>query len=157
MSAVILAVFNDYEAAERVRLTLVGDGFPTDRVELTASRDLGRAAFHPACSPHEKCVQYFRTLLGREDEKHYPEMLAERIDHGAATVTVHPRGGIETTRATEILQRAHPDDVVGHDLANQRWEHAAANHEGSWMRHVWLEPDPDVHCIYCRLFPGSSH
>ena len=37
MSAVILAVFNDYETAERVRVMLVRDGFPTDRVELTAS------------------------------------------------------------------------------------------------------------------------
>jgi hypothetical protein len=32
MSAVLLAVFNDYEAAERVRIDLVRDGFPTDRV-----------------------------------------------------------------------------------------------------------------------------
>src|SRR5437016_5537340 len=44
MSAVLLAVFNDYETAERVRVILVRDGFPTDRVELTASCDLGRAA-----------------------------------------------------------------------------------------------------------------
>ena len=43
MSAVLLAVFNDYEAAERVRLTLFRDGFPTDRVELTATCELGRA------------------------------------------------------------------------------------------------------------------
>ncbi len=48
MSAVLLAVFNDYEAAERVRVTLVRDGFPTDRVELTASCELGRCAFEPA-------------------------------------------------------------------------------------------------------------
>jgi len=62
MSAVILAVFNDYEAAERVRVMLVRDGFPTDRVELTASCELGRAGCEPADSLHA-CVQYFRTLL----------------------------------------------------------------------------------------------
>ena len=36
MSAVLLAVFNDYETADRVRLELFRDGFPTDRVDLTA-------------------------------------------------------------------------------------------------------------------------
>jgi len=37
MSAVLLAVFNDYEAAERMRVTLFRDGFPTDRVHLTCA------------------------------------------------------------------------------------------------------------------------
>jgi hypothetical protein len=54
MSAVLLAVFNDYEAAERVRIELVRDGFPTDRVELTACCEPGRAGLLPGDSPHEK-------------------------------------------------------------------------------------------------------
>ena len=157
MSAVILAVFEDYEAAERVRVTLVRDGFPTDRVELTASRDMGRAGLEPADSAHGKCVQYFSTLLAREDERHYPEMLAERVGSGAATVTVHPRGALETARATEILQQAQPADVVEHDLANHGWERASAKQGGYWIQHVWLEPSPDTDCIYCRLFPSRSH
>jgi hypothetical protein len=158
MSAVILAVFNDFETADRVRTTLVRDGFPTDRVELTAARDMGRAACQPAQSTHDKCVQYFRTLLRNEGEEHYPEMLAQRIDNGSTTVTVQPRGTIETERATEILQDAHPADVVAHDLAKQGWERAAARHSGKhWIQHVWIEDSPDTHCIYCRLFPGSSH
>ena len=53
MSAVILAVFNDFETAERVRVSLVRDGFPTDRVELTAPCELGRAACEPAASDIE--------------------------------------------------------------------------------------------------------
>ena len=48
MSAVILAVFSEYGAADRVRTRLVSDGFPTDRVELTASSEPGRAGLHPA-------------------------------------------------------------------------------------------------------------
>lgn len=157
MSAVLLAVFNTYDAAERVRTMLVRDGFPTDRVELTASHEPGRAGLEPADSPHDKCVQYFRTLLRHEDERHYPEMLTQRVESGAATIAVHPRGMVETARAIEILQRAHPADVVGHDLAKHGWEHAAAKREGYWLQHVLLEPSPDTHCIYCRLFPGSSH
>ena len=43
MSAVMLAVFSEYGVAERVRTQLVSDVFPTDRVELTASAEPGRA------------------------------------------------------------------------------------------------------------------
>ena len=157
MSAVILAIFEDYATAERVRVKLVQDGFPTDRVELTASEDLGRAGLQPASSSRGKCVQYFSTLLAREDERHYPEQLAQHVESGAATVTVQPRGALETARATEILQQEHPIDLVGHDLANQGWEHAAAKNEGYWIRHMWIEASPDTDCIYCRLFPGGVH
>jgi hypothetical protein len=158
MSTVLLAVFNNYETAERVRVMLFRDGFPTDRVELTATCELGRAGCEPAVSPHDKCVQYFRTLLKREDEKHYPEILAQRLDSGAATITVHPRGAIETARATEILKQAEPADVVGHDLAKHGLEHAAAKHGGAyWVQHVWIEGSPETDCIYCRLFPGGVH
>ena len=158
MSAVLLAVFNNYETAERVRVTLFREGFPTDRVELTAACELGRAGCEPADSPHDKCVQYFRALLKREDERHYPEMLAHRVDAGAATITVLPRGAIETARATEILKEALPADVVGHDLTKHGWEHAAAKHGGAyWVKHVWIEASPETDCIYCRLFPGKAH
>lgn len=157
MSAVLLAVFPDYETAERLRVKLVQDGFPTDRVELTATRDLGRAALEPAESPHGKCVQYFGTVLAREEERHYPELLALRIDNGAATVTVHPRGALETARATELIQQSQPAELVGHDLTKHGWERAAAKNDGYWIQHVWLEPSPDTDCIYCRLFPSKPH
>ena len=158
MSAVLLAVFNDYETAERVRLTLFRDGFPTDRVELTAACELGRASCEPADSAHGKCVQYFRTLLKHESERHYPEVLAQRVDNGAATIAVLPRGAIETKRATEILQQAYPADVVRHDCEKHGLEHAAAKHGGPyWIQHVWIEGSPETDCIYCRLFAGLSH
>lgn len=159
MSAVLLAVFNDYETADRMRVMLVRDGFPTDRVHLTASCELGCAGIEPAASPHAKCVQYFQTLLRREDEKHIPEILAQRIDTGAATITVLPRGAVETERATELLKQAHPADMMEHDCAKFGWEHAASRHGGGayWIQHIWLEHSPDTDCIYCRLFPGTSH
>jgi len=43
MSAVLLAVFDEYQVAERVRVELVRHGFPTDRIELTAGCEPGRA------------------------------------------------------------------------------------------------------------------
>ena len=156
MSAVIVAVFADYEAAEGVLVSLVRDGFPTDRVNLTASCHLGRAGLAPAESQHGKCVQYFSMLLRGNDKQHYPEVLAKHITNGAATVTIHPRGPLETQRATELVRQASPADVVGHDLTNHSWNRAAAKHVGYWIQHVWLEPSPHTDCIYCRLFPASA-
>ena len=72
MSAVLLAIFNDYTIADQVRMELFHDGFPTDRVELTACCELGRAALQPDDSPHGKCVKYFRALLPSEDERDSP-------------------------------------------------------------------------------------
>jgi hypothetical protein len=157
MSAVILAVFNEYAAADRVRTRLVNDGFPTDRVELTSSVEPGRAGLQPAPSSRAKFVQYFRTLLSQEDERAFVEGLAERVEGGAATITVHPRGAIETERAAEILEREGAVEVVGHDLQNQSFEHAAARSEGYWVRHFMLDNPTGADCLYCRLFPGHKH
>jgi hypothetical protein len=157
MSAVLLALFNDYEAADRVRVELVRDGFPTDRVELTAACEPGRAGCQPAELPHGKFVQYFRTLFKSDADRQYAEVLAERVDYGAATVTVHPRGAIETTRATKIIELGGPAEVAHRDLGNQAWEYAAARHEHPWIRNLWVDGKSDAHCIYCRLFESSHH
>ena len=158
MSAVLLAVFGRHGDAERVRTELVRDGFPTDRVELTASAEPGRAGMQPAGSQRAKFVQYFRTLLSQEDERAFADALAERVEGGgAATIAVHPRGAIETARAAQILQDAGAVEVVGHDLDKQAFEHAAARGEGYWVRHFMLDNPTGADCIYCRLFPGHKH
>jgi hypothetical protein len=126
MSAVLLAVFREYEQAERVRTALVKDGFPTDRVELTANREPGQAALVPEGSRREKFAEYFRTLLSDADEQPRVAALTERVVRGAVTVTVHPRGSVETERATAMLDRAGADEVIGHDLGNQTFEQAAS-------------------------------
>ena len=158
MSAVLLAVFGQYGDAERVRTRLVNDGFPTDRVELTAAGEPGRAGVQPAGSRRAKFVQYFRTLLSQDDEREFADALAERVEGGgAATIAVHPRGAIETARAAEILQDAGAVEVVGHDLDNQAFEHAASRGEGYWVRHFMIDNPTGADCIYCRLFPGHKH
>ncbi|HVW70331.1 MAG TPA: hypothetical protein VHB68_15245 [Steroidobacteraceae bacterium] len=156
MSAVLLAVFNDYETAQRVRVDLVRDGFPTDRVELTAACDPGRAGIEPAELPHGRFLQYFRSLFKSEADRRYAEALAERIDCGAATVTVLPRGAVETLRAAEIFELSSPVEVAHRDLESQRWEHAAAREDHiPWVKHLWPEDKGDSHCLYCRLFEAD--
>ena len=157
MSAVLLAVFNEYGVADRVRTRLVGDGFPTDRVELTASCEPGRAGLHPATSARAKFLQYFRTLLSEDNEWPYVELLAARVEDGAVTIAVHPRGAIETARAAEILETEGALEVVGHDLENQTFEYAASRGDGYWVRHFMLDNPSGADCIYCRLFPAHRH
>ena len=133
MSAVLLAIFNEYKAADRVRVELVHDGFPTDRVELTAGCEPGRAGLEPADSPHGRFVQYFRVLLTFENERHYAEQLAKCVDNGDAIITVHPRGSMEIVRATRILGNAGAVMLIPHDLANQPPRRLAAKREHPWI------------------------
>ena len=158
MSSVLLAVFNDFDTAERARIALFRDGFPTDRIALTARDEPSRTASEPAHSLHDRLAQYFGTLFAHADGAKHAHRLAEKIERGAAAITVLPRGDIEVRRAAELLGDAHPDEVLERDLDDQSWEFAAAPHDLPWVRTLWLESAPDApHCVYCRLFPGSAH
>lgn len=157
MSAFLVAEFNDYAAADRVRTRLVIDGFPTDRVELTAASEPGQAALEPADSPHERFVLYFRTLFRSRDEQEYPERFARRAETGGAVVTVHPRGSVEIERALELLQEAGPCEIVRHELERQTFEFAAARRDVPWARNFWFESSSKADCIYCRLYEIYPH
>src|SRR5262245_54355405 len=63
MSAVLLAVFPDYDVANRVRMDLFEDGFPTDRIDLCACCEPGRSALQPGTTQHRQFVEYFGSLL----------------------------------------------------------------------------------------------
>jgi hypothetical protein len=133
MSALLLAIFDEYKVAERVRIELVRDGFPTDRVELTAGCEPGRAGLVPADSPHRRFVQYFRVLFTFENERHYPEQLAKCVDDGDAIITVHPRGSMEAARATQILGNAGAVLLIPHDLENGPPLRLAAKRARPWI------------------------
>ena len=150
MSAVMLAIFSRFCDAESVRTELVKDGFPTDRVKLTASGEKGRAGLQPF-------TQYFGTMFDREGERMFVEELAKRVANGSvATVAVHPRGDIETSRATEIFEKQGALQVVPHDLENQAFESAASSESSSWLEHLLPQYAGDSGRFCLRSLPDAD-
>ena len=135
----------------------VRDGFPTDRVELTAACEQGRAALAPADSPQGRFVQYFGVLFARVDQRHFAEQLAELVEKGAATITVHPRGATETARALVILKNAKALEIFSHDLPSQILGQAVATPERPWIRNCWVGITRQAVYIRSRLFEGASN
>ena len=157
MSAVMLAVFNRFSDAEWVRTELVRDGFPTDRVELTASQEKGRAGVQPAKSSHGQFLQYFSALFDQEDERAFVRQLAERVAGGRiVTIAVHPRGDIETSRATQVLENRGALQVVAHELQKQAFEHAASPQTDSWLAYLIPDHTADVGRFYLRQLPDKA-
>jgi hypothetical protein len=157
MSAVLLALFDDYAKADRARTELVVDGFPTDRVELTASCEPGRAVLEPATTLHDKFTQYFAALLGSDRDRELANSLADRIDGGAAAVAVHPRGAVETARANQVLEALGAAEIAREDLDSQSLEFAAARSGRAWLSYFWSSRSVDSHCVYCWLFEQHPH
>jgi hypothetical protein len=155
MSAVLLAVFDRFSDAEKVRTELVRDGFPTDRVELTAQHEKGRAGVQPAESAHGQFLQYYRTLFDQEGEEAFARELADRVADGAiSTIVVHPRGDVETSRATQILQHEGAQQLAAHDLGSQAFERAASPEEGTVLGQ--LLPQGSASRVYFRVFSGGG-
>lgn len=143
MSAVLAAVYDSHEEAEDVRIRLVNDGFPTDRVELTSRQELGHARLVPSAAIGDKLVQYFHQLFPQEHGDVVAGQLGGAIQAGRAVIAVHPRGDIETDRAIRILNDGGPVQIEGSDLDHQSLEHAAADEEDSalsWIGRVMVAP-----------------
>jgi hypothetical protein len=157
MSAVMVAIFNRFSDAESVRTELVREGFPTDRVELTASRETGRAGLQPADSAQGQFVQYFGTIFDQEGEREFVEELANRVASGSvATIAVHPRGDIETSRATEILEKQGALQVVPHDLENQSFESAASSKTRPWFDYLLPQYVGEAGRFYLRALSDEA-
>jgi hypothetical protein len=151
MSAVLVAAFPDHATAEEVRTRLVKDGFPTDRVELTSSQELGQVKLVPRVGVDEKLREYFRRLFqsdGRGSAEGSVKLFERAVLDGRATIAVQPRGDIETQRAMQMLNEAGPVELRGADLQNQTLEHAATDKETpilTWTGKVLAAPGaPDT-------------
>lgn len=109
MTPVIVAFFDDYGIADRVRTELVADGLPTDRVELTSLLETGRADLQPGDAFVARLSNYFHTLLDQGGEPSGDaERLAQRVRDGNSAVTVHPRADYEIDSVRTILHRNKP-------------------------------------------------
>jgi hypothetical protein len=130
MSALVIALYDNHAAAERVRTRLVREGFPTDRVQLTSRTEPGQAAVvGPAGGLEEQLEEYFSGLFDRADELPNVHFFVDGVQQGHAALTVHPRGVIETRRAIAIMEQAQPIEICDHDLQNQTMERAASGRD----------------------------
>ena len=143
MAAILVALYDGHRTAERVRTQLVEDGFPTDRVHLTSSREPGTAGVIVADSASERFREYFASLFDREEQRRHASWLAARVRDGAAAVTVHPRGEREIARATEILARNVPLEIDREHLEDTTMEFAAASHERPYLSRVISGNQPE--------------
>jgi hypothetical protein len=129
MPAVLVALYEQHATAEAARTELVNDGFPTDRVELTSTREPGHAGMVPAEGRAQRFREYFRTLFHGETSERRAEAFTNRVCEGRAAVTVHPRGEPEIARAKKLLRRHHPQELAEESLDDTAMEQAAANSE----------------------------
>jgi hypothetical protein len=108
MTPVIVAIYDDFGVATRVRTQLVADGFATDRVEVTSRLEAGQADAEPGNAFQERVANYFHTLFDQNDEDAQAEDFAARVVKGGSAVTVHPRADYEITSARKILHQNGP-------------------------------------------------
>jgi hypothetical protein len=136
MSAVVAALFPSHQIADQVRMRLVEDGFPTDRVELASRQEAGHAELVPAETLGEKLSLHFRQLFPAPEDAEAIQFLSKGVMQGHAVIAVHPRGDIETQRALEILERAGPVELRATDLDKQPMERAASPSNDTVIPHV---------------------
>ena len=108
MTPVIVALYDDYGVAARVRTQLVADGFPTDRVEVTSRLEAGQADAEPGDRFSKRVANYFHTLFDQNDRHAQAEDFASRVVKGNSAVTVHPRADYEISSARRILNDNGP-------------------------------------------------
>ena len=110
MTPVIVALFDDYGIAERVRTQLVTDvGIPTDRVELTSLAETGQADSEPGDAFVARVANYFHTLLDQDGQRNGDaDALAQRVRAGNSAITVHPRLDYEFDSVRKVLHRNKP-------------------------------------------------
>ncbi|MGH8302340.1 MAG: hypothetical protein ACRET5_12820 [Steroidobacteraceae bacterium] len=113
MTPVIVALFDDYGIADRVRTELVADGLPTDRVELTSRMEAGQADAEPGDAFIARVSNYFHTLLDQGGDRNGDaERLAHCVRNGDSAITVHPRTDYEIDSVRLIFHRNNPVAVA---------------------------------------------
>jgi len=127
MSALVAVLYDTHATADQVRTALIGEGFATDRVQLTSSVEPGPAGLTPSDDVTTQLQDYFSQVFPDENEADEIRTFVDGVQHGNAALVVHPRGEVEVQRALSILSASKPLQVREHDLDNQTMERAASH------------------------------
>src|SRR3569833_1429194 len=105
MTPVIVALYDDFAVAERVRTEQVKKGwYPTDRVELTSRAESGQADAEPGDSYYHKDSNYLHAIFDQSGHSASSDLFAVRVLNCSSAITVHPRTDYELDSARTILQ-----------------------------------------------------
>jgi hypothetical protein len=114
MTPVIVAIYDDFGVAQRVRTELVADGFPTDRVELTSKVEAGQVDAEPGETYWHKVSNYFHAIFDQTGNYASADQFADQVRKGGSAITVHPRTDYEMDSARAILQNNQPAEFREH-------------------------------------------
>jgi uncharacterized protein (TIGR02271 family) len=136
--ATVVAVFDNYGAAEDARNELVQSGIPNEDVKITQSEASGAQVSHLSDdegtdgSFGERVAHFFRSLFGSHDDEEHVGHYAEAVRRGSSVVTaVVPDA--RTEAVSEILRRHDAVDI--HDRAEQ------------WRSRGWTGYEPSAQAL----------
>ncbi len=124
----IVAVYDDYDAAQRARDALVEAGIPENQVEVMA-RVAGDAA-KGTSEVEDKTVgdrvlgAFMSLFTPRDDHRDY----THAVDRGHAMVVVTPTGETDRHRVVEVLERSNPVDF---DAKLAEWRQSGYDASGA--------------------------
>ena len=134
MSAVMVAVFSSFGDAESVRTELIRDGFPPTRVELTATSVVADSGTHPETPRAVGMSDTFRPFSATPTTGASSKNSQDEWQAAALPLAVHPRGALEASRATEILENQGALQVVPDELAAMN--DLNSSETGSWLDYL---------------------
>lgn len=108
----IVALYKSHAVAEQTRLELFRQGFATDRVDVVASSDHGRAINRPECSTEEDLRAHFSAFLHEPGDETVVRHIVDAIGEGKGVLVVHPRGKIEIEQARDIIDSREPETIL---------------------------------------------
>ena len=118
MDNTVVAVYDNYEDANKARQALLDAGFSHADTQLSPSSeslsaDTGSTAGTTAASTSEESGigHFFRSLFGMEDEREHRDIYAESVRRGSYILTANANSEEQADQATTIMNSFGPVDI----------------------------------------------
>ncbi len=137
MNTTILGLFDDYELARMARANLLVSELPIDRIALAAVQGPGQSRVPAMPAAREKFLASLRALFSPDADPARAELLADRVERGAATVSACAHNARAASRVAAVFRECGAREVVREALDAREREQALGSHEPSWPSFLW--------------------